>query len=487
MSDALQAALLERAKREKQRRQGPQADMSLMGRIKDNVWGVDDGVMSFGEKVATGLNNAAESLSFGVVGDEANAAFDDMIGRGDYASRRDLYRRNQEQFRDENPVASFASEVAPALIPGAGAAAIARQGVTRGAQAMRAGMQGAAAGGLYGFAEGEGGVGERVASGATGAVLGGFVGHAAPKIAQRASDGLKKMAGVSTKRPSIETLQRVKNQAYREVEELGEVFSPQEMAGLYRQVEGAFNAGHYVEEVDTASRAVLSVLNKRQAQPTTLSQLDGVRQNLWKRYASAPDQPQILDAIGAIDDLIDSRAGTSEAMQIARDANKKFAKTKLIEGLLQKADDQAASSGSGGNVANKTRQVFTRIANDPKMARFFDADEIKMMRAVIHPTMGESALRRLGKLGPGDSGLMLALHLAGASASGGATIPLMFAGGLAKGAADRGVQRKASQVLDRAAGFAPQAAPVPALGVGTSAAPLVEDVSSGLLEPWLLP
>lgn len=101
----------------------PKADMSFMGRLKDNVVGVDDGVMSLGEKAATALNMGGEGLTLGVVGDEAAARADALVGRGSYDERLDKYRGGERQFSEENPVAAMASQVIPSLaVPGLGIA-----------------------------------------------------------------------------------------------------------------------------------------------------------------------------------------------------------------------------------------------------------------------------------------------------------------------------------------------------------------------------
>ncbi|NRB04429.1 MAG: hypothetical protein HRU30_14330 [Rhodobacteraceae bacterium] len=66
MNDALQAALLEKAKRERLRRQGTQPDMSFVGRLKDNVIGVDDGIDSAGERFGKRANELGKSLAAGI-------------------------------------------------------------------------------------------------------------------------------------------------------------------------------------------------------------------------------------------------------------------------------------------------------------------------------------------------------------------------------------------------------------------------------------
>lgn len=46
--------------------QQPQADMSVLGRIKDNLIGTDDGVESFGEKIGTGIRGAGAAMARGM-------------------------------------------------------------------------------------------------------------------------------------------------------------------------------------------------------------------------------------------------------------------------------------------------------------------------------------------------------------------------------------------------------------------------------------
>lgn len=431
-------------------------DPTMVTTVLDNVVGIDNGVMSPGEKIGTALNNAGESLTIGAVGDEAAAAFDAMLGRGTYDDRLSFYRENQEQFREENPVLSFASELAPALIPGLGGAKLVQALTTKLGRAGAGAALGALSGLVYGFAEGEGGGNERLVSGGATAALGGLFGAAAPKIMDTVSGLPRRVSRAFTRsqeRPNVETLRAAKNAAYRAVDEAGEVFSGDDMTGLYQKVSDAFESGNYVEETDNALRATLKILERRSGQNTKLGQLDGIRQNLWKRYAGAKDQPQILDAIKAIDELIDQRAGASSLMTAARAANSRYAKLQLLEDAFTKAADQTAGAGSGGNILNKYRQAVTAIINNEKKARFFTGEEIDLMRSFVRGNVSENVLRRIGKLSPNGNGLMMALHVIGGVASQGASLPLMAVGAGAKSAADRRVMQGAELVKDVVSGY----------------------------------
>lgn len=451
--------------------QAPSADMSVMGRIKDNLIGVDDGVMSIGEKAATALNIGGESMTLGVVGDEAAAAADSLVGRGSYDERLQHHRGQEAALREQNPAVAFAAEVAPAMIPGAGGMKLAQAaGKTVGRLGAGAAI-GAGSGALYGFAEGEGGANERLGNAAKTAALGGAFGAIAPKVIDGLAGIPKSVRGLlnrSGKRPDSKVYKSLKNQAYKAVDQSGFKFSPDDMTGLEAKVKSVFDDGTYVEETDTASTAVLKILGHRKDKETTLSQLDTIRKNLWSRYSGAKDQPRILDAIGEIDSLIDSKADASDLMKVAREANSRFAKLQLLENAFQKADDQAASIGSGGNTVNKYRQAVTAIINNEKKAKFFSDEEIKIMREFVRGTPSENMKRLAGKLSPSGNGLMMALQTVGGVVSGGASVPLAVAGAAAKSSAESAALRGKEVVLDAVSGFAMPSAPpqLNALGAG---------------------
>lgn len=453
-------------------------DMSFAGRVKDNLIGVDDAIMSPGEKVATALNKGGESLTLGVVGDEAAALADSVVGRGSYDERLEKYRADERQFADENPVASLASEIAPAVIPGVGAAgAISKLGNVVGRTAAGA-LAGGTAAGIYGFAEGEGE--NRLANAKNSAIAGALLGAAAPKVTDFAKElpgRVRRIFTKSAERPSIGSLKAAKNAAYQAVDEAGEVFEGGKMTDLAARVRQEFANDNYVPETDNALTATLKLLDNRAGKPTTLTQLDKLRQNLWKRYAGAKDQPQILSAIKAIDDLIEESGESSALMGAARAANSRYAKSQLLDDAFRKAKDQTASTGSGGNILNKYRQAVTSIINNEKKARFFSPQEIEVMRSFVRGSNSENIKRLVGKLSPSGNGLMMALHVIGGVASNGASLPLMAVGAAAKGSAEKSAMRGASAIQDMLSGM-PMRAPTNSVGapLASAAAPVAEQI-----------
>lgn len=163
---------------------GAAPSRGFMAALKDNVIGVDDGVESLGEGLATWLNLAGESATLGVVGDEAAAGLDALTGRGSYDERLTARRRQESDYRSNHPVLSVGADLAGAVAPGLGWAGAASRGANLATRMASAGAAGAGGGALQGFMEGENGAGNRIYNGTVGALVGGGAGLALPGIAQ---------------------------------------------------------------------------------------------------------------------------------------------------------------------------------------------------------------------------------------------------------------------------------------------------------------
>lgn len=291
----------------------------------------------------------------------------------------------------------------------------------------------------------------------------------APTAINFGTKAFRSLFTASAKKPTIEGLRATKQAAYKAVDDAGEVFQPQEIAGLRDRVVAILDDANYVPGVDTQTDAVLKVLDKRALNQTSLGQLDKVRQSLWKRYSAAPNEVGILDAIDEIDNLVASRASTNELMQAARLANSRYKKAELLDIAFRKAADQTSATGSGGNILNKYRQAVTSIINNPKQAKWFAPEEIDAMRNFVRGSFGENALRRFGKLAPGGNGLMLALNL-GATAIEPTMLGVTAAASAAKASADAMASTKAMRLMDMAAGARPPVSPP--RNIGPTLAPL---------------
>ena len=209
-------------------------------------------------------------------------------------------------------------------------------------------------------------------------VLGAF---AAPATANKTVKAFSKKADEF---PTIDSLRNYKNAAYKEVDEAGVKFSIKEYNGLLNKVENILdNSFYYLPDVDKQTFASLKVLKKQAGKELTVGQLDKLRQGLSKRYSVARNEDSILEMIHEIDDLIMAKEPSNSLMTAARSANSRYKKSELLDNAMIKAQDQAASSGSGGNVVNKYRQAVTRIINSKRESKYFSEDEINLMRKFV--------------------------------------------------------------------------------------------------------
>lgn len=371
-----------------------------------------------------------------------------------YQVALDQIRREQANFSKERPGIAIPAEVAGAI-----ASPINKVFGPVSTVAKAAG-QGAVAGAIYGAGEAEGN--ENIAQSAKeGAVTGALFGAGAKMSLDFGSKAFRALFRKSAERPSLETLRAAKSAAYNAVDSSGERFQTQELQNMVGRVRNALDDVNYVEEVDRQTWAALKMLDKASEKPMTIGQLDKMRQSLWKRYNAAPNEVGILEAIDAVDDLIQSRGATSELMDAARLANSRYKKAELLENAFKKAERETAATGSGGNILNKYRQAVTKVLNDPKRAKWFSADERQIMEQFVHGSMPENVLRRIGKLSPSGNGLMMALNL-GAAAADPSMLAFTAAGAGAKELADRSVERGRERLLGAVSGYAKPSAPVSA-------------------------
>lgn len=382
-----------------------------------------------------------QAATFGLA-DEAAAALGSAIPGNRYDTSLSADRARGEALREENPVSSVAGTVTGVftnpvarLAPGIS--------TVRGAAA-----QGAALAGADAFGRGEGGFRERAKDAAIGGTIGAIFGAATKVAIDGASAAVNRLLTKSTERPSIEMLKATKNAAYKAVDDSGEMFTGQELGGLYSRAQQIAKEGNFVQEADPQTFGALKTLEKYATEggDISLSQLDKIRQSLWARY-NRGDEPLVLDMIGAIDDLVASRAGASGQMEAARLANSRYAKSQLLEGAFRKARLQTAATGSGGNILNKYRQAVTSIITNPKEARWFSPDEIAIMERFVMGSDAENVLRRIGKLSPGGNGLMTALNVYAAAVRP-ELLAITGAATGAKIAADKSAMRGSEAILD---------------------------------------
>lgn len=379
---------------------------------------------------------------------------------------RERMRAMQDANQEAYPLTTMGGEITGAILnPVTRALPVAR--TIGGAFALAAGT-----GAVDAFNRGEGDVASRASDAVEGGIGAALFTLPLAMVGKGLSKGWDTFARKAAERPSVNAFKAAKNAAYNAVEASGETFTGDDMAALAQRAGDILKAADFDDIADPQTAAALRTLQARSGQEVTIGRLDRLRQTLWDRY-NRGDEPLILDMIGEIDNLIDTKAGASDAMRAARDANSTYRRVEMLENVFRKAELQTDSTGSGGNILNKYRQAVTAILVDPKKAKWFSPEQVKTMEAFVRGGQSENVLRRIGKMAPSGNGLMTFLNVYASTLD-----PTFLAGTVAaqaaKTSADNMAVRGREGVLDAAAGFTRPAPTGPgltplAVGAGVSA------------------
>jgi len=187
--------------------------------------------------------------------------------------------------------------------------------------------------------------------------------------------------------------------------------------------------------------------------------LEGVRRLLNRVAADPIERDAARRAIGQIDDALvnldpaDAVVNAHFAPARCRGGHacaRRYAahmQAQQIEEATDRASLQAASTGSGANIDNATRQKFRAILTNPKKARGYSREELAEMRQLVEGTAGANAARLVGKLAPSgivSGGLSAALgHAIGHTAG----VPIV--GYVAKQLADAATARAAARLSEQ--------------------------------------
>lgn len=391
---------------------------------------VDEG-RTAGERAAAFLNRAGESATFGLVGDEAAAGFDDLIGRGEYDERLKLYRDQESNMTGgERLSADLTGAILPALT---GAGLIASGGNALSRIGIGSAL-GGAAGATQGFMEGEGGVDERLSDAGTNGIIGALLGGAIPAVGSgvrafsrgRASRQLVQDAAANA--PTTDQLRDEGTRLYQQVDAAGVQINPQAFDRAradildalqsrtgYDELPGAGgltpNAARVMQTMDEASARMA-------AEPTAalpFSSLDQMRRRAGSaagNVTNKTDQRAGVEIIQGLDDFVqrltpgDTAGGDLQSLQSAitkaREVYGRMSRSQVIDDAISAGDEYLSGSSSG------IRNQFKNILRNPKRARQFNEAEKMAMRQVINGgpmsrlvNLAGGGLGQLGSIGGG--------------------------------------------------------------------------------------
>ena len=432
---------------------GAEKGLGILGDVRRK--GMESGY-SFAQNMFPGMQRMPEmpAVAEGENGRSIGQAYQDYLSR---------LQRPVEQFYKEDFGKALATEIAGGLATGSETANLLRQGSARipGALGRFAGRPivqapvGAGVGGLiYGTATSGGDIEQRLEKGKEAILPSMFFGAGLQGIANVASPAIRKLGftfDVASRRPTIDTLQRAKSAAYKLVEDSGLLIPAQRIQKLLNDARSVLNFDtSYLPETSPNTEGSMKLIGALVDKDITLSQLDQLRKGISRQYKKDMEEVQNLDLINLIDDLIDELDDGSELMTAARTANSRFKKAELIDMAFDKAETSAASTGTGGNIQNRYKQVIRNILTNQRQIKFFTQEEQRVMRDMIEGDLLENVMRLVGKLDPSSGGLMLSLNVGAAIAD--PTYLLAGAtGSVARAGAEQSTMDRALRVFETAA------------------------------------
>ncbi|MCT4684094.1 MAG: hypothetical protein N4A39_10225 [Roseicyclus sp.] len=455
---------------------------------------------NLGERTAAAINKAGEAMTFGLIGDEASAAVESLLPGVNYDDRLEHYRQQERVLERDNPALAFGAElgggVLGALIPGVGLVGTGARGAgavnavggairaanTAGTLGPAAGMgtrmlagalAGGAGAGTYGFMEGEGGLGERVASAGDAAPWGVGFGMAAPVLGAAAKglgDEVVAMGPLRAARrsaPSADALRAEGRAAYQAIDDMGAQVRPEawqrfisETDAILPEVSGYDRLpgpGSLTPKTARVMQVGNEMVNQMAPEPTAalpFREIDQFRRKAGVAAAdmsngrSTPDGQAGTQIVTRLDGFVnnlrpeDMVEGDPAALQSAITKAREIWGRMSRAQLLEDAIDNSESYVSGG--ASGIRNQFARILRNPKLRRGFSEDELTVMRRVAQGTIPERILYNI-------SGGLGQLSLTGLGAGlGSAAGPVgTVVGGAAGAGAASGLSRLAGMLASR--------------------------------------
>lgn len=307
-----------------------------------------------------------------------------------------------------------------------------------------------------------------------GAAYGGLAGALGNVAGEGLSAGVRKVAGAFNKAPAVPTkdaLEALKDQAYTAADNAGVIYAPAAVDRLNQKVATELTKIGFDPALQPGATVALKRIQDLTGQNVTLTGLDTIRKIASNGFVpgNKSNNAAVSKIIDAIDDVMENPAATDvltgnggaagRVLSEARDYASRVAKLNKVDDAVNRADLRAASTGSGGNADNATRQNLRRILENP---RGFKPDEREALETAVRGTPTQNVMRLAGKLSPSGNGLMAALGIGGAMVN--PLLGVASIGGMgAKALADRGtsqnVQELARVIAAGGSRAATQAAP----------------------------
>ena len=276
----------------------------------------------------------------------------------------------------------------------------------------------------------------------------------------RAIDAGSKRATI---RPGIDEQRAIADDAYSAVRNDKRVVKQQSVDDLVGNMDARLASEKMSQRLHPRASGAMEDL-RDDAMNYARKNIDAIEQDrrFIKRNVSSSLEPEEkrLGQIMAneIDDYLgglkatDMEAGTDPAETIAallegRSAHRRAQAAETIEQATTKAQRRAASTGSGGNEINATRQNIRSLLDNPKKAMSFTPEERAAMEKVVRGTPAGNAARRVSRFAPSSGGLSAMLGVGGAAAMPHVAVPLAGIAEAGKFLGERSIRKSADALM----------------------------------------
>jgi muramidase (phage lysozyme) len=211
------------------------------------------------------------------------------------------------------------------------------------------------------------------------------------------------VAAVKTPAPTTQQLKSAAKEGFESFRQSDIALPAPQMKEFGRSVAAELNADGFYDVLAPKAFGVLSKLDGAADDAAmTAGQMHAFRRAIGKVAGSA-DETERAAAVAIrerFDELLGTLPGNDETLKPALGNYAAAKRSEQVTGAAEKADLQAASTGSGANIDNAMRQQIKALLNNPKKLRGFSGEEISQMRQVVQGTFTGNTARLVGKLAP---------------------------------------------------------------------------------------
>jgi hypothetical protein len=232
--------------------------------------------------------------------------------------------------------------------------------------------------------------------------------------------------------PTLDNLKQQQAAAYTDVDASQARLDPAQRQGLIDHMRGRTDAMDMDEFLHPRANRTMSRMDSLEPSPR-IADVEQKRRLVGRDVAGSLDPSEAMIGQGMKDEIDAYLKGLADngglgpdasatlgRLQDGREMTQRIKKAEAVTGAVTKAERRAASSGTGGNEVNTTRQNIRAMLDNPKQSRGFSAAEREQMESIVRGTPAQNALRLAGRFSP-TSGALSAM---GGLASGASFGPL---------------------------------------------------------------